>query len=105
MRCGFGKKVSVVRASPDRALSESAIGDEESTAHRTCGRVAEWLSQCHFVHLTRDPRKLFHSTVRLWLSLDEVQGLQLPKPARRDARVRLGVLYDVCTRPSKLSVI
>ncbi len=48
------------------------------------GRVEELLRlypKAKFIHLTRDPRKLFHSTIRLWNSLDEVQGLQLPMPA------------------------
>jgi hypothetical protein len=31
-----------------------------------------------FVHISRDPRKLFPSTMRLWKSLDSVQGLQAP---------------------------
>lgn len=49
------------------------------------GRVEELLRlypNAKFIHLTRDPRKLFYSTVRLWHSLDEVQGLQRPKPTR-----------------------
>ena len=44
------------------------------------GRIDELLRlypKAKFIHLTRDPRKLFYSTVRLWSSLDEVQGLQL----------------------------
>jgi len=32
-----------------------------------------------FVHITRNPYSLFPSTVRLWESLDEVQGLQMPR--------------------------
>ena len=47
------------------------------------GRVEELLRlypKAKFIHLTRDPRKLFYSTVRLWNSLDEVQGLQRPQP-------------------------
>lgn len=47
------------------------------------GRVEELLRmypKAKFVHLTRDPRKLFYSTVRLWNSLDEVQALQRPLP-------------------------
>jgi omega-hydroxy-beta-dihydromenaquinone-9 sulfotransferase len=46
------------------------------------GRLAELLKlfpNAKFIHLTRDPRKLFYSTMRLWRSLDEVQGLQLPR--------------------------
>ena len=31
-----------------------------------------------FIHITRDPRSLFPSTVRLWKSLDEAQSLQRP---------------------------
>ncbi len=31
-----------------------------------------------FIHITRDPRNLFPSTVRLWRSLDEAQTLQTP---------------------------
>lgn len=45
------------------------------------GRVAELLKlfpRAKFVHLTRDPRKLFYSTLRLWQSLHEVQSLQRP---------------------------
>ncbi len=47
------------------------------------GRVAELLKlypRAKFIHLTRDPRKLFYSTVRLWHSLDEVQALQVGQP-------------------------
>ena len=32
-----------------------------------------------FVHISRNPYALFPSTVRLWQSLDEVQGLQMPR--------------------------
>ena len=31
-----------------------------------------------FIHITRNPYSLFSSTMRLWRSLDEVQGLQFP---------------------------
>lgn len=47
------------------------------------GRVAELLKlfpKAKFIHLTRDPRKLFSSTLRLWRSLDAVQGLQPTPP-------------------------
>ncbi len=45
------------------------------------GRVAllaELFPGAKFVHLTRDPKKLVPSTVRLWDSLDAVQALQRP---------------------------
>jgi hypothetical protein len=32
-----------------------------------------------FIHIVRHPNSLFPSTVRLWQSLDEVQGLQMPR--------------------------
>ena len=32
-----------------------------------------------FIHIVRHPFALFPSTTRLWQSLDEVQGLQMPK--------------------------
>ncbi len=47
------------------------------------GRVEELLKlypRAKFIHLARDPRKLFYSTVRLWHSLDEVQALQTAQP-------------------------
>ena len=43
------------------------------------GRMAELAAMfpnARFVHLARDPRKLFSSTMRLWKSLYEVQALQ-----------------------------
>lgn len=46
------------------------------------GRLSELLKlypNAKFIHLTRDPRKLFYSTMRLWHSLDEVQALQPPR--------------------------
>lgn len=43
------------------------------------GRIRELMQlfpRARFIHLVRDPRKLFPSTMRLWKSLDQVQGLQ-----------------------------
>lgn len=43
------------------------------------GRIAELAAlfpEAKFIHLTRDPRKLFQSTMRLWQSLEDVQALQ-----------------------------
>lgn len=47
------------------------------------GRMAELAKLfpgAKFIHLTRDPRKLFPSTVRLWKSLESVQALQHSQP-------------------------
>lgn len=40
--------------------------------------LARQFPEAKFIHLTRNPRELFPSTCRLWKSLDEAQGLQLP---------------------------
>jgi hypothetical protein len=42
------------------------------------GRLHQAYPESYFIHISRDPRKLFPSTVRLWQSLDMVQGLQYP---------------------------
>ena len=41
--------------------------------------LLEMFPDARFVHLVRDPSSLFPSTVRLWRSLHEVQGLQVAK--------------------------
>ncbi|MDA0660726.1 MAG: sulfotransferase [Planctomycetota bacterium] len=50
------------------------------------GRVA-WLARmfpgAKFIHLVRHPYELYPSTMRLWQSLDEVQGLQAAAPQGR----------------------
>jgi omega-hydroxy-beta-dihydromenaquinone-9 sulfotransferase len=46
------------------------------------GRLAHLLDMfpgARFIHLSRDPHKLFLSTVRLWKALDEVQGFQIAR--------------------------
>lgn len=40
-----------------------------------------------FIHISRDPRSLFPSTVRLWKSLDEAQSLQSPREEGLEAYV------------------
>ncbi len=45
------------------------------------GRIAElaqWFPGARFVHISRNPHKIFPSTVHLWRSLISVQGYQLP---------------------------
>jgi omega-hydroxy-beta-dihydromenaquinone-9 sulfotransferase len=39
--------------------------------------------EAKFVHIVRDPRKLFPSTMKLWKSLDTVQGLQVGADEQR----------------------
>jgi hypothetical protein len=39
------------------------------------GLLAEMFPGAKFIHLTRDPAKMFSSTLRLWSSLEEVQAL------------------------------
>jgi len=46
-----------------------------------------------FIHIVRHPYALFPSTVRLWQSLDAVQGLQMPKGRGLDDYV-----FDCLTR-------
>jgi omega-hydroxy-beta-dihydromenaquinone-9 sulfotransferase len=41
--------------------------------------ILEVFPDARFVHIVRDPLVLFPSTVRLWKSLSEVQGLQTPE--------------------------
>jgi omega-hydroxy-beta-dihydromenaquinone-9 sulfotransferase len=46
------------------------------------GRVEELLKmfpRAKFIHMVRDPRKLFPSTLKLWLSLADIQGMQDPE--------------------------
>jgi hypothetical protein len=54
------------------------------------GRIEElWrmFPGAQFVHISRDPRALFPSTVRLWKALDEAQGLQVPQHNNLDEYV------------------
>ena len=41
------------------------------------GMLAEMFPEARFLHVVRDPFVVFPSTIRLWRSLDEVQGLQV----------------------------
>ena len=42
------------------------------------GLLAEMFPNAKFVHITRDPYDVVPSSIRLWKSLDYVQGLQIP---------------------------
>ena len=39
--------------------------------------LSQWFPGAKFIHLSRDPFQVFGSTLRLWRSLDQVQGFQL----------------------------
>ncbi len=43
------------------------------------GVLAKAFPEARFVHMTRDPRDLFPSTLRLWRGLCEPQSMQVPK--------------------------
>ena len=44
-------------------------------------KLAKWFPGAKFIHLSRDPNQLVPSTIRLWQTLDQVQGFQ---PAKYD---------------------
>jgi hypothetical protein len=43
------------------------------------GHFARWFPGAKFIHIARNPFSLFPSTMRLWESLDDVQGLQVAR--------------------------
>lgn len=45
------------------------------------GLLAKLFPGAKFIHISRNPLEIYASTVRLWQSLDSVQGLQVPKHA------------------------
>jgi hypothetical protein len=45
--------------------------------------LSQWYPGAKFIHLSRHPFALFDSTVRLWRSLDQIQGFQIPKYSAR----------------------
>jgi hypothetical protein len=51
------------------------------------GILAEMFPGARFLHVVRDPFVVFPSTVRLWRSLDEVQGLQVDRGERLESYV------------------
>ena len=42
------------------------------------GVLARMFPQAKFIHISRNPYEIVPSTIRLWKSLDEIQGLQIP---------------------------
>jgi omega-hydroxy-beta-dihydromenaquinone-9 sulfotransferase len=71
------------RATLRRFLTRLAVRDPrrpvlKSPPHTArIGVLAEMFPEARFLHVVRDPFVVFPSTVRLWRSLDEVQGLQV----------------------------
>lgn len=43
------------------------------------GHFAQWFPGAKFLHIARNPLDIVPSTVRLWRTLDSVQGLQVPR--------------------------
>ena len=61
------------------------------------GRVSQLLKMfpnAKFVHMVRDPRKLYASTLRLWQSLEDIQAMQIEKD---DSRLKAYV-WECLTR-------
>lgn len=42
-------------------------------------KLAQWFPGAKFIHIARHPYQLVPSTMRLWQTLDQLQGFQLPK--------------------------
>lgn len=57
--------------------------------------ILEVFPDAKFIHIVRDPLVLFPSTVRLWKTLSEVQGFQIP---REDAEWIEGHVLDTFVR-------
>jgi omega-hydroxy-beta-dihydromenaquinone-9 sulfotransferase len=68
----FIKSVSLSR--PDKRLVLKSPPHTGRLAH-----LIDMFPGARFIHLSRDPQKLFLSTIRLWKALDEVQGFQIAR--------------------------
>ncbi|MGL4513620.1 MAG: sulfotransferase family protein [Lacipirellulaceae bacterium] len=68
--------------------------------------ILEAFPDARFVHITRDPLVLFPSTVRLWKSLCDVQGLQSSRPSydwiEEEVLSNLVTMYDALERDRAL---
>jgi omega-hydroxy-beta-dihydromenaquinone-9 sulfotransferase len=45
--------------------------------------LSQWFPGAKFIHLSRNPYQVFESTLRLWRSLDQVQGFQIARYSDR----------------------
>ncbi len=75
----FLQKVSISTGRPLVIKSPTHVGRIKQLANE--------FPEAKFIHITRDPRELFPSTVRLWRGLDEVQALQKPDASQLEAYV------------------
>jgi hypothetical protein len=68
--------------------------------------LLEAFPDARFVHIARDPLVLFPSTVRLWKSLCDVQGLQSPRPSydwiEEEVLSNLVTMYEAYARDREL---
>ena len=48
------------------------------------GHLSEMFPGSRFIHIARNPIRLFQSTRRLWRTLDEIQGFQIPRHTNLD---------------------
>ena len=62
--------------------------------------ILEVFPDAKFIHIVRDPLALFPSTVRLWKSLSEVQGFQIPRDAAAGSNRAYSTTLCGCTSAS-----
>jgi hypothetical protein len=75
----FAKAITYLRGKPIVFKSPPHTGRIQT--------LLEAFPEARFVHIARNPYELFSSTLRLWKSLDEVQGFQFPNNHGREEYV------------------
>jgi len=89
-----------------RFLRMLAVRDSRRTVLKSpphtarMGVLKSMFPQARFLHIVRDPLVVFPSTMRLWKSLDFVQGMQVDRGDRLEDYVldTFGVMYDAFER-------